>query len=111
MKNLADRTEVEGELSSESSSLSFDVTLNSSDRVSALSIISRLDRLNRNALRSAESLLGYAKSLGLTLSAANEKELFENLETQRKFRGKCVDPRAALKLIAPIRANRASRRQ
>ena len=111
VKNLAERTEGEGELSSELSFLSFDGTLDSSDRVRALSMISRLDGLNRKALRSAESLVGYAKSLGITLSAANEKELFEYLDTQQKFRGSCVDQEAALKLIAPIRLRGASRTQ
>ena len=107
--DLAERTEVEGQLSSELSFLSFDLTLNSSDRVLALSMISRLDRLNGSALRSAESLVGYAESLGIILSAANEKELFEYLDSQRELRGPCVNREAALKMIAPLRVPGASR--
>ena len=109
--DLAERTEVEGQLSSELSFLSFDLTLNSSDRVLALSMISRLDRLNSYALRSAESLVGYAKSLGVILSPANEKELFDYLDHQRELRGPCVNREVALKLIAPLRAPRPSRTQ
>ena len=111
IRKLGERTEFEIGLSSELSFLSFDVALNSSDRVHALSMISRLDQLNSTGLFAAAELVGTAKSLGIILLAADEKELFGGLEEQRIFRGQCVDRAAAAKVIAPIRAPGASRVQ
>ena len=101
---LRDGVVSESMLTSELSFLSFDGQLNSSDRVRALSTIAQLDGLNRGQVNAARLLIEDAKSLGGTMSAADEKILDEYLDIQRNFRGPCVDRAAAMRLIAPIRA-------
>ena len=93
----------ENELQAELSFLAFDGPLSSSERGRALSMIARLDTLNRDTLNRASVLVDSAKLLGGTLSSADEKLLFDHLDRQRAFRGTCVDRAAALRLIAPLR--------
>ena len=99
----------ENELQAELSFLAFDGPLGSSERARALSTISQLDTINRQTLNTARLLVDNAKALGGTLSAADEKMLFDYLDIQREFRGHCVDRAATLRLIAPIRASGATR--
>lgn len=103
VRDLAERTETERNLSAQLSFLSYDLALSSTDRVHALSTIARLDRLNRDEMRSAESLIGYAKSLAVRFSPAQNKEFQEYLDIGRRCRGTCVDPAAAAKAVAPLR--------
>lgn len=104
-------SEPEVSLQADLSFLAFDGPLAPSDRTRALSAISRLDSINRNTVRNAEGLVENAKELGISLTAADEKQLLDNLDVQRRFRGQCVDRAATLKLIAPIRMRGASRKQ
>ena len=104
-------SEPEVALQAELSFLAFDGPLDPSDRSRALSAISRLDTINRNTVRNAEGLVSNAKELGISLTPADEKLLFDYLDIQRRFRGQCVDSAATLRLIAPIRMRGASRKQ
>lgn len=83
--------------------LSFDGPLSPQDRALALSTISRLDYLNKDILYTLERLVAHARPLGAPLSADDEKALASYLEVQRKFRGPCVDTKAALDVLAPLR--------
>jgi len=93
----------ENELQADLSFLAFDGPLNSSDRGRALSLISRLDTLNKETLNRARLLVENADLLGGRLSSADEKLLFGTLDDQEEFRGTCVDRAAALRLISPLR--------
>ena len=95
--------EAERDLAPELSLLSFNGALDVSTRARALSTIARLDNANRDTLAFARQLADEARALGIYLSPTDEKTFSENLDAQQKFRGPCVDPDAALKLIGPLR--------
>ena len=99
----------EGQLAAELSFLSFDGPLAASDRSRALSTIAQLDKRNKAIVNAARLLVEDVRTIGSTLSAADEKILFDNLNIQAKFRGQCVDRATALRLIEPIRASGATR--
>ena len=101
----------EGQLAAELSFLSFDGPLAASERSRALSTIAQLDKRNKAIVNAGRQLVADVRTIGSSLSAADEKILLDNLDIQAKFRGQCVDRAAALRLIAPIRAPGASRLQ
>ncbi|WP_162888027.1 hypothetical protein [Sphingomonas mesophila] len=92
----------EQELQAELSFLAFDGPLNSTERARALSTIARLDVINRDTLNTANQLVKSAQAVGSSLTPVAEKLLFNNLDIQRRLRGRCVDRAATLRLIAPL---------